>query len=65
MAQCPVVAIPRQEAERRAAEAALRQAVRARMAELYPGRPGLQAALADHLSAGLLEPGPLVLLTGL
>jgi hypothetical protein len=65
MAQCPVLAVPRADQERADREAQIRQEVRARMAALYPGRPGLAAALADQVAAGLLEPGPLVALTGL
>lgn len=66
MAQCPVVAVPRAELDRAAAEAALRQEVRSRLAEVYPGVPvGLRALLADQVAEGLLAPGPLVVLTGL
>jgi hypothetical protein len=61
-----VAAVPRAELERRQAEAQLRQAVRDQVAAVYPGAsPGLRALLADHLAAGLLEPGPLAVLTGL
>jgi hypothetical protein len=61
-----VRAVPREQADREAAEAALRQAVRAQLAAVYPGAsPGLRALLADQVAAGLLEPGPLVVLTGL
>ena len=64
--QCPVPAVPRAELDQAAAEAALRQEVRSRLAEVYPGLgPGLRALLADQVAAGLLRPGPLVVLTGL
>ena len=59
-------AVPREQADREAYQAQLRQAVRARVACLYPGvSPGLRAVLTDQLCQGLLEPGPLVVLTGL
>lgn len=65
-AQCPVLAVPRQEADRRQAEAQLRQAVADQVAVAYPGAsPGLRALLADHLAEGLLRPGPLAVVTGL
>jgi len=61
-----VRAVPREQADREAAQAQLRQAVRHQVACLYPGvSPGLRALLADQVAAGLLEPGPLVVLTGL
>jgi len=61
-----VVARPRAELDRAAHQAQVRQAVRWRLAECYPGvSPGLRALLADQVAAGLLEPGPLVALTGL
>ena len=64
--QCPVLAVPRQEAERQAAEAQLRQAVADQVAVAYPGvSPGLRALLADQVAGSLLEPGPLVVVTGL